>query len=100
MQRNSETEKLARDTQRKDQNEAKKILDDGYKRAGEAYNEAKKQAEIVYKEARKIAADKQTQKEVEKVYKEALEQAKKLRDTIIAEAMVVFRSSYDQAGKS
>ena len=90
-----ETERL--DALSKAQAEAKRICDDAWNRAGEVYKEAKKQADIVHKEAKKIAVDKQAKKVADEAHKEALEQAKKVRDAIMAEAMVVFRSSYDQA---
>ena len=97
MERKSERETQALDAQAKGRAEASKIADEAWKRAYQAYKEAKKQADIVYKEAKKLAVDKQAKKEADKAHKEALEQAKKLRDAIAAEAMVVFRSSYDQA---
>ncbi len=40
---------------------------------------------------------KRLKKVADEAHKNAHEQAKKVRDAIVAEAMVVFRSSYDQA---
>ena len=97
MEQKSETEKRALDAQTKGRAEASRIADEAWDRAYKAYKEAKKQADIVHKEAKKIAVDKQAKNEADKAHKEALEQAKKLRDSITGEAMVVFRSSYDQA---
>ena len=97
MENRSETDKRALDTQSKSRIESKRVVDETWKHADEAYKEAKKQADIVYNEAKKIAVDKQAKKLVGEAHKEALKQAKKLHDAIIAEAMVVFRSSYDQA---
>ncbi|MFC1904082.1 hypothetical protein ACFLXJ_06635 [Chloroflexota bacterium] len=99
MEQKSETEKRALDVQTKYRAEATKICNETWKRSNQAYKEAKKQADIVYKEAKKMAIDKPAKKEVGKAHKEAIEQAKKLRDAITAEAMVVFGSSYDQATK-
>ena len=66
-------------------------------RVKQAYKEAKKQADEVYKEIKKIAVNKQSKEEAAKAHKEAIGQAKKLRDSIMAEAMAVFRTSYDKA---
>jgi hypothetical protein len=97
MERKSEAERQALDAQAKGQDEAKKVCDEAWARAYQAYKEAKKQADIVHKEVRKNAVDKQAKKVADKAHKNAIEQAKKLRDAIIAEAMAVFRISYDQA---
>jgi bacterioferritin (cytochrome b1) len=97
MEEKSEAEQQAIDAQRKDQAEAGKVSNEAWKRAYHAYKEAKKQAHIVHKKARKIAVDKQAKKEANEAYKKAIEQAKKLRDAITKEAMVVFRCSYDKA---
>jgi hypothetical protein len=97
MEGKSEAEQQALDAQTKGRVEAKKVSDETWTRAYQAYKEAKKQAHIVYKKARKIALDKQAKKEANEAYKKTIEQAKKLRDAIIAESMVVFRCSYDKA---
>jgi len=97
MEEKSEAEQQALDAQRTGQAEAKKVSDEAWTRADQAYKEAKKQAHIVHKKARKIAVDKQARKEANEAYKKAIEQAKKLRDAITEEAMVVFRYSYDKA---
>ena len=80
MEQKSETEKRALDTQAKDRNETKRMCDEAWERAYQAYKEAKKQADIVYKEAEKIAVDKQAKKVADEAHKNVIEQAKKLRD--------------------
>ena len=97
MEGKSEAEQQALDAQTKGQAEAKKVSNEVWARAYQAYKEAKKQAQIVHKKARKIAVDKQAKKVADEAHKNAIEQAKKLRDAITAEAMVVFRCSYDKA---
>jgi hypothetical protein len=97
MQGRSEAETRALDAQTKGHVEANKVCDEAWARADKAYKEAKKQVDIVYKEASKIAVDMQAKKVADEAHKNAIEQAKKLRKAIIAEAMVVFRTSYDQA---
>jgi hypothetical protein len=77
--------------------EAKKLMDDAGERARKAFKEAKKQADIVREEAKKLAVDKQAKEEVEKAYKEAVKTAEKLRDAIIGEAMAVFRDHWKQS---
>ncbi len=97
MENKSEAETKALDTQSKGHAEAKRVCDEAWKRAYQAYKEVKEQADIVHKEASKIATDKQAKKVADEAHKNAMEQAKKVRDAIVAEAMVVFRASYDQA---
>jgi hypothetical protein len=97
MEGKSAAEQQALDAQTKGRVEAKKVSDETWKRADQAYKEAKKQAHMVHKKARKIALDKQAKKEANEAYKKTIEQAKKLRDAIIAETMAVFRCSYDKA---
>ena len=77
--------------------EARDICDDAWKRAYESYKKVKEQADIVYQEAKKIAVDKEAKKELERTHKEAIEQAKKIRDAITAEAMVVFTAAWEQS---
>ena len=97
MKQESEAERQALDAQSKDKAEANKVCDEAWARAEQVYKESKKQADIVHKEVRKIAVDKQAKKVADKTHKKAIEQAKKLREAITAEAMEVFRISYDQA---
>jgi len=97
MEGKSEAEQQAVVAQTKGRADAKKVSDEDWTRAYQAYKEAKRQAHIVHKKARKIAVDKQAKKEADEAHKKAIEQAKKLRDAITAEAMVVFRCSYDKA---
>ena len=77
MEGKSEAEQQALDGQTKGQAEAKKVCDEAWTRASQAYKEAEKQAHIVHKKARKIAVDKQAKKEANEAYKKAIEQAKK-----------------------
>jgi len=97
MEGKSEAERQAVDAQTKGHAEAKRVCDETWKRADKAYKEAKEQADIVHKEAKKIAVDKEATKAADEAHKNAIEQAKKLRDAIISEAMAVFRTSYDKA---
>ena len=97
MEEKSGAEQQALDAQTKGRAEAKKVCDEAWARAYQAYKEAKKQADIVHKKARKIAVDKEAKKVADEARKNAIEQAKKLRDAITEEAMAVFRCSYDEA---
>jgi hypothetical protein len=97
MEEKSEAERQALDAQSKGHTEAEKVCNEVWARADQAYKEAKEQADIVHKEVRKIAVDKQAKKVADEAHKNAIKQAKKLREAIIAEAMAVFRSSFDQA---
>jgi colicin import membrane protein len=97
MERKSDSETKALDLQSKGQAEAKRVCDEAWKRAYQAYKEAKEQVDIVHKQASKIAITKEAKKAADEAHKIAGEQAKKVRDAIVAEAMAVFRCSYDQA---
>jgi hypothetical protein len=68
-------------------------------RAQKAYEEAKKQTDIVYKEIEKHAVDKQAKEEAHKAYKEAIKQAEQVRDAIKNQAKVVFADTWEQAEK-
>ncbi len=57
--------------------EARKVLDEAYDRGNKANKEAKKQADIVYKEAKRLAVDKEAKEKVDKAHKEAFKQAEK-----------------------
>jgi hypothetical protein len=72
-------------------------MDDAGERARIAYKEAKKQADIVREEAKKLAVDKQAKEAVDKAYKEAVKEAEKVRDAIVSEAMAVFRDHWKQS---
>ena len=63
----------AQDTETKLQYEASRVNQEAVKHAYKAYEETKKQADIVYKEAKKIAVDKGAQQEADKAHKEAYE---------------------------
>ena len=79
--------------------EAKKVLDEAWDRAQQAYEVAKKQADIVYKAIEKHTVDKQAKEEAHKAYKEAVKQAEKVRDAIKNQAKVVFADTWEQAEK-
>ena len=79
--------------------EAKKVLDKAWDRAQKAYEEVKKQADIVYEEAKKHAVNKQVKEEADKAYQEALKQAEKVRDAITREIQGVFIAAWDQSEK-
>jgi colicin import membrane protein len=56
------------------------------KDANEAYKEAEKQADIIHKEAKKTAVDKQAKQAADEAHKKAIEQAKKARDEATRES--------------
>ena len=90
-----ETEDLQARKETRD--ESSKVLWEVLARAQKAYEEAKKQADIVYKEIEKHAVDKQAKEEAQKAYKEAVKQAEKGRDTINNQAKAVFAGAWEQA---
>ena len=77
--------------------ESSKVLWEVLSRAQKAYEEAKKQEDIVYNEIEKHAVDKQAEEEAHKAYKEAVKQAEKVRDAIKNQAKVVFAGTWEQA---
>jgi len=79
--------------------ESSKVLWEALTRAQKAYEEAKKQADIVHKEIEKYTVDKQAKEEAYKAYKEAVKQAEKVRDAIKNQAKVVFAGAWEQAEK-
>jgi hypothetical protein len=84
---------------RKVQAEARKVSDEAAALAQKAYLEAKKQAEVVYEKAVKLAVDDQARKELTAAYEEAVKHAEKVRDAIIWEAQVVLTKSWIQSDK-
>ena len=80
MEEKSGAERQALDAQSKGQAEARKVCDEAWERANQAYKEAKTQADIVYKETKKRAADKEAKKIADKAHKNAIVQAKQFRD--------------------
>jgi hypothetical protein len=79
--------------------EAGKLLDETLVRAYKAYKEVKKQADIVYKQAKRLAVDKQAKEEADRAYKETVKQAEKVRDAILREAQAVHTAAYVQSDK-
>jgi predicted translin family RNA/ssDNA-binding protein len=79
--------------------ESSKVLWALLARAQKAYDEAKKQANIVYTETEKHAVDQQAKEEAHQAYKEAVKQAEKVRDAIKNQAKVVFAGAWEQAEK-
>jgi hypothetical protein len=77
-------------------NEARKLLDDAWDGATKAYKAAKEQADIIYKEAKKMAVDKETKKRADEAHKEAIKAAEKIRDAITDEAQAVFSNFWTQ----
>ena len=77
-------------------NEARILLDEAWDRAKKAHKEATKQAEIVYKEAKEMAGDKEARKAVDQAHKEAKKQVDKVRDAIVQEAHAVFSNFWKQ----
>jgi len=92
-----ETEDL--EDRKETRDESSKVLWEALTRSQKAYEEAKKQADIVYKEIEKHAVDNQTKEEAHKAYKEAVKQAEKVRDAIKNQAKVVFAAAWEQAEK-
>jgi predicted translin family RNA/ssDNA-binding protein len=92
-----ETEDL--EDRKETRDESSKVLWEVLTRAQKAHEEAKKQADIVYKKIEKHTVDKQAKKEAYKAYKEALKQAEKVRDAIKNQAKVVFADAWEQAEK-
>jgi len=80
----------------KTHDEARRLLDDAWARANKAYKEAKEQADIVYEEVKKVAADKEAKQRADDAHKEALKEAKKVRDAITAVAQSVFTDFWRQ----
>ena len=92
-----ETEYLLHRKETRD--ESSTVLCEALTRAQKVYEEAKKHADIVYKEIERLAVDKQAKKEAHKAYKEAVKQAEKVRDAIKNQANVVFTDAWEQAEK-
>ena len=92
-----ETEDLQARKETRD--ESSEVLWEAMARAQKAYEEAKKQADIVYKAIEKHTVDKQAKEEAHKAYKEAVKQAEKVRDAIKNQAKVVFADTWEQAEK-
>lgn len=76
--------------------EARVLLDEAWKRASAAYKVAKEQADIVHEEAKKMAVDKEARKRADEAHKEAVNEAKKVRDAITNVAQAVFTDSWTQ----
>ena len=70
--------------------EARKLLDDAWSAAGKAFKEAKEQADLIYGEAKKAAVDKDARKRADEAHKQAIEEAKKVRDAITNVALATF----------
>ncbi len=70
--------------------EARKLLDDAWSAAGKAFKEAKTQADIIYGEAKKAAVDKDARKRADEAHKQAIEDAKQVRDAITNVALATF----------
>ena len=92
-----ETEDLQ--ARKKTRDESSEVLWVVLARAQKAYEEAKKQADIVHKEIEKHAVDERAKEEAHKAHKEALKQAEKVRDAIKNQAKVVFAGTWGQAEK-
>jgi len=92
-----ETEDL--EARKETRDESSKVLWEVLTRAQKAYEDAKKQADIVYKEIEKHTVDKQAKEEAHEAYKEAVKQAEKVRDAIKNQAKVVHAGNWEQAEK-
>ena len=80
----------------KTHDEARALLDEAWDRATKAYKVAKEQADIVHKEAKKIAVDKEARKRADEAHEEAVNEAKKVRDAITYVAQAVFTDFWTQ----
>jgi colicin import membrane protein len=80
--------------------EARALLDEAWERATKAYKVAKEQADIVHEEAKKMAVDKEARKRADEAHKEAVNEAKKVRDSITYVAQAVFTDSWTQREKA
>jgi len=76
--------------------EARKLLDEAWTRSAKVYKEAKEQADILYESARKLAVDKDARNRADEAHKEALTEAKRVRDAITNVAQSVFTGSWAQ----
>jgi len=92
-----ETEDLKARKETRD--ESSEVLWEALTRAQKAYEEAKKQADIVYEKIEKHTVDTQVKDEAHKAYKEAVKQAEKVRDAIKNQAKVVHTGDWEQAEK-
>ena len=79
-----------------DFNEARALLDDAWDRAKKVYKETKEQADIVHKEAKRVAVDKEGKKRADEAHKEAVQEAKKARDSIVNVAQAAFTEFWRQ----
>jgi len=79
-----------------DFNEARALLDDAWVRAKKVHKEAKEQADIVHKEAKRVAVDKEGKKRADQAHKDALQEAKKARDSIVNVAQAAFTEYWRQ----
>ena len=81
----------------KSRQDALKSRDDAIKMAWNEYKQAKKEAELLQKKAKKEAIDKMAQKFAETTYKAAVKQLEKIRDSVISEAMALCDAIWDQS---
>jgi tetratricopeptide (TPR) repeat protein len=84
---------------RKAQAEASKVADEASMRARNACVEAKKQAQIVYDKAIKLAVNDQAKKEAISAYEQAVKHAEIVRDKIIWEAQVILTAAWLEKDK-
>ena len=75
------------------------ILSEAFDSAKKTHKEAKGQADIVRKEAKKLAVDKQAKKDADNTYEDTVKQAKKDYDTTTGEAQRAFTINYEQSLK-
>ena len=76
--------------------EARALLDEAWDRSAAAYKVAKEQADIVHEKAKKMAVDKEARKRADEAHKEAVNEAKKVRDAITNVAQAVFTDFWTQ----
>ena len=75
------------------------IQSEAFDRAKKTHKEVKRQADIVRKEAKELAVDKQAKKDADQAYGDTVKQAKKDYDTTSGEAQRAFIINYEQSLK-
>ena len=76
--------------------DALRACDEATNRALDNFNESKKHADTVQKMSKRVAVDKMTNNLVETTYKDTMKQLEEVRDSVISEAMDVFKAIWDQ----
>ncbi|MBA7712432.1 hypothetical protein ES703_121406 [subsurface metagenome] len=86
----TQQEKAAREIQYESEDKARQALGDVLVSAKKARKETVNQADLVCKEAKMNATDKQAKKEADRIHKETIEEAKKVEAALTKGAMEDF----------